>query len=301
MKTSFTKKVTISKLCGWFGLSRQSHYQNNNLAVAVSKTEDLILTEVSKIRKKHPRMGTRKLYEKLQPIKQEHGIKIGRDALFTLLQINNLLCRKRKRKVYTTQSFHWLRKYPNLIKDFVPIQRNQLWVSDITYWRVADNFIYISLITDVFSHKIVGYHVAETLESSETIQALKMALTGFLNEPKSHFKLVHHSDRGVQYCQHQYVKLLKDNDIQISMTQSGDPLENAVAERINGILKDEYLIDSKPENFEQAKIKLIESVNAYNTDRPHMSIGNNYPQDVHEKNIKTRKLWKSYYKKKLHL
>ena len=184
---------------------------------------------------------------------QEHQIKMGRDALFDLLSSNHLLVRKRKRRIQTTSSFHWLRKYPNLIREFIPTEPNQLWVSDITYWKIQGGHVYISFITDAYSHKVVGFHVAETLEAVESVQALKMALSGLFMEPEGHFQLIHHSDRGVQYCSSEYVKLLKDNNIQISMTENGDPLENALAERLNGILKDEYLIDSQVNSMEDAR------------------------------------------------
>lgn len=132
-------------------------------------------------------MGTRKLYDKLQPFLLDHKVKMGRDALFNLLSANSLLVRKRKRRVRTTQSFHWLRKYPNLIRDFSPSASNQLWVSDITYWKIETGFVYISLITDAFSHKIVGYHVAASLESMETVQALKMALLAYVRSRRTIF------------------------------------------------------------------------------------------------------------------
>jgi transposase InsO family protein len=296
MKNNFSH-IGIAKVCGWFGITRQAYYQNSWKAIDISIEENLILKEVGKIRKYHKRMGTRKLYEKLQPIMLEHQIKMGRDALFNLLSANHLLVRKRKRRVKTTQSFHWLRKYPNLIKNLVPTSPNHLWVSDITYWKINNNFVYISFITDAYSHKIVGYHVAETLESVETIQALKMALSDFFEKSESHFQLVHHSDRGVQYCQHEYVKLLQNNNIKISMTESGDPLENAVAERVNGIIKEEYLQDYTVKNIKEAKKVLNFVVKLYNDERPHNSISNLVPSIVHEKNIKTERLWKNYYKK----
>jgi transposase InsO family protein len=295
MKRNFPH-IGLARLCGWFGITRQAYYQNGWKGIDISIEEDILLSEVSAIRKNHQRMGTRKLYEKLQPFMSEHQIKMGRDALFDLLASNYMLVRKRKRRIHTTQSHHWLRKYTNLIHGFTPTAPNQLWVSDITYWKIREGHVYISFITDAFSRKIVGYHVAQTLETVETIQALKMALSGFFIEPESHFKLVHHSDRGVQYCAHDYVKLLNDFHIQISMTENGDPLENAIAERLNGILKDEYLTDSPVKSIDDAKMVLARAVQLYNEDRPHMSIGNLYPSQVHEQSLKTVKLWKNYYK-----
>ena len=239
-------------------------------------------------------MGGRKLYEKLQPFMIDHQIKMGRDALFDLLAVNRLLVRKKKRAVYTTNSFHWLRKYPNLIRDFVPKKSNQLWVSDVTYWKTEVGYLYISFITDAYSHKIVGSQVAETLEAVASVKALEMALSD-LKQPVE--RLIHHSDRGMQYCSSDYVKLLRDHDIQISMTENGDPLENAIAERINGIIKDEYLDCYPVKNIMEAKELLKQVVQLYNDERPHMSIGNMKPSQVHQTNQKINKLWKNYYPK----
>lgn len=297
MKSNFAH-IGLAKLCGWFGITRQAYYQNNWEGVSTTLEEDLVIQQVKYIRKNHRRIGTRKLFEMMQPFLSEHSIKMGRDALFTLLSANYLLVRKRKRRVQTTNSYHWLRKYPNLIREFVPTAPNQLWVSDITYWKInTGEHLYISLITDAYSHRIVGFHVAETLETIESIQALQMALSALGAE--SHLQLTHHSDRGIQYCSAAYVKLLKDNNIKISMTENGDPLENAVAERINGIIKDEYLETYDIANIKDAKGLLKAVVDLYNTERPHMSIGNLTPNHIHHSKttIKTEKLWKNYYRK----
>lgn len=159
--------------------------------------------------------------------------------------------------------------------------------------------MYISFITDAYSHKIVGYHVAQTLETIESIHALQMALSAF-EGAESHLNLTHHSDRGVQYCSKEYVKLLQDYNIRISMTENGDPLENAIAERVNGIIKEEYLEVYKVNNISEAKKLLDTVINLYNDDRPHMSISNLTPNKVHNanENLKTKKIWKNYYKKK---
>lgn len=296
MKQQF-QHIGLAKLCGWFGVTRQAYYQHNWNGISTSIEEELIIQEVLRIRKNHRRMGCRKLYEMLQDFMLQHHIKMGRDALFTMLAAHNLLIRKRKRKIQTTQSLHWLRKYPNLIKNFVPTAINQLWVSDITYWKIKDDYVYISFITDAFSRKIVGYNVAPTLEAIESISSLRMAFSALGAE--NHSQLVHHSDRGVQYCSSQYVKLLQDYDVQISMTENGDPLENAIAERINGIIKEEYLHTYEVENIEQAKQLLKDVVTLYNNERPHMSIGNLTPNQIHQPNnqIIPEKLWKNYYRK----
>jgi len=240
-------------------------------------------------------MGGRKLYELLESFMLDHQIKMGRDALFDLLAANNLLVRRRKRKIYTTNSFHWLRKYPNMIIGLIPIRVNQLWVSDITYLQTASGYLYISFITDAFSHKIVGYHVAESLEAVASIKALEMALSNLKGAIEG---LIHHSDRGIQYCSSDYVKLLQDNGIQISMTENGDPRENAVAERINGIIKGEYLECYQIDDLDEAKVLLDQVVQLYNNDRPHLSISNMRPSQVHQTNQKTCKLWKNYYSKR---
>jgi len=298
MKENFAH-IGLAKLCGWFGITRQAYYQNNWEGISTTLEEDLIIQRVKQIRESHPRMGTRKLYEMLQPFMLEHQIKIGRDALFNMLSANHLLVRKRKRRIQTTNSYHWLRKHPNLIRKFVPTGPNQLWVSDITYWKInTGEHLYISFITDAYSHKIVGYQVAETMEAIESIQALQMALSALGAE--SHLHLIHHSDRGIQYCSHAYVKLLQDYNIKISMTESGDPLENALAERINGIIKEEYLETYDISNLKDAKKLLKSVVELYNTERPHMSISNLTPNIIHHsrKEIKTERLWKNYYQKK---
>jgi len=238
-----------------------------------------VLTEVVKIRKKHKHMGGRKLLEKLDSFMVEHKIKMGRDAFFDLLQANGLLVRRKKRRIFTTQSSHWYRKYPNKIKGLTPDRPNQLWVSDITYWKIDTGNVYISLITDAFSRKIVGYHVADTLDAIETVQALENALEELKEKPTG---LFHHSDRGLQYCSTAYVNILKDHNIEISMTENGDPYENALAERVNGILKEEYLYDYSVSSLNQARKVLDLVIKLYNEDRPHMSCDYQTPQFVHQ-------------------
>ena len=299
MKNNFPN-IGFAKLCSWFGITRQAYYQNSWKAIETTIEEELMLQQVKQIRQSHPRLGTRKLYDKLQPFILDNSIKMGRDALFNLLSTNRLLIRKRKRRIQTTNSYHWLRKYPNLIKNFVPAAPNHLWVSDLTYWKInTQEHLYISFITDAYSHKIVGYHVAETLEAIESIQALQMALSAF-ERTESLLQLTHHSDRGIQYCSKEYVKLLQDKNIQISMTENGDPLENAIAERVNGIIKEEYLDAYQVNNIKEAKELLDSVIQLYNNDRPHLSISNLTPSQVHHSinPLKTEKLWKNYYQKK---
>jgi putative transposase len=281
MKDNY-RQISLSRFCRLLGVTRQAYYQHFWQEEFIGIEQDLVLLEVLRIRSRHRHMGGRKLYELIQPYLSAHQIKIGRDALFDLLQANHLLVRRRKRRVYTTQSFHWLRKYPNLIKDWSVSQPNQLWVSDITYWKITSGYVYISLITDAFSHKIVGHHVAESLETVETIEALKMAL---INRSENQNQLTHHSDRGIQYCSHDYVKLLGEHNIKISMTENGDPRENAIAERVNGILKGEYLYDYSVQNLSDAKQVLNFVIDLYNNERPHMSCDFKTPAAIHQNQV----------------
>jgi len=282
-------RFALGRICQLFGITRQAYYQHYWQYESVSFEQELIVRQVLRIRQSHRRIGGRKLYEMLEPFMLEHQIKMGRDALFDVLSSHNLLVKRRKRKVYTTNSFHWLHKYPNLIRDYHPLEPNQLWVSDITYWKINLGYVYISFVTDAYSHKIVGYHVAETLESIETIKALKMAINQ-LDKPVK--ELIHHSDRGIQYCSSRYVQLLNENHIIISMTENGDPLENAIAERINGIIKNEYLECYEVDTLYQARQLLDQVIQLYNDERPHMSIGSKTPSLVHQGNIKTSNNWK---------
>lgn len=289
-------KIGLGKFCRLLGVTRQAYYQHFWHQEQYVFEDELIVSEVLRIRKNHRHMGCRKLYELLQPFLLEHQIKMGRDRLFDVLSANYLLVRRRKKQTITTNSFHRFKKYPNLIKNFVPSSPNQLWVSDITYWRIKNGFLYISFITDAYSKKIVGYHLGDSLQTSETIQALEMAVSTISNKKKE-LQLIHHSDRGTQYCSNEYVKLLENSDIGISMTENGDPLENAIAERVNGIIKEEYLNDYQVDNIEEANGLLDAVIQLYNNERPHMSIGNLTPNQVHQNNIKTEKLWKNYYVK----
>jgi putative transposase len=278
-------------LCGLFGYSRQAYYQHIKIQEQEALQQDLLLQEVGRIRHTQKRLGARKLLVLMQAFMSEHRIQIGRDAFFELLRNQGLLVRKRKRaKPQTTFSNHWLRKYQNLIIGLVPTAANQLWVSDITYISVADSFAYVSLITDAYSRKIVGFYTSADLSAQGCIQALKMAL----KDSSLQDKLIHHSDRGLQYCSSGYVKLLQDNHIAISMTKNGDPLENALAERVNGILKEELLETTYP-SFTQAQIAIARATSIYNHQRPHSSLDMLTPVEAHVKTGSLKKHWKNYY------
>lgn len=288
------RQVGLSRLCRLLGVTRQAYYQHLWHESSINTEHELVLKEVIAIRKNHRYIGTRKLYEMLQPFLLEHCIKMGRDALFDLLSQNHLLVRKKKRRVYTTNSFHWLKKYPNLIKGFIPKGINELWVADITYWKINNGYLYISFLTDAYSHKIVGYHVGETLEAIGPLEALKMAVSDSSTNTSN---LCHHSDRGIQYCSQDYTSLLNLHNIRISMTETGDPLDNSIAERVNGIIKNEYLCSYEINNINEARKILDQVIILYNKERPHMSIGNLTPELIHIEKIKTERTWRNYTKK----
>ena len=293
MKDSF-KGISLANLCAWFGLTRQAYYQSKNRVEKDLIEQEILLDKIGDIRKDHKRLGGRKLFFKLEAFMDEHNIKMGRDAFFDLLRDNKLLVKQRKSHHVTTSSNHWMKKYPHLIKDIEPIGPNHVWVSDITYWKTKGGHYYISFITDAYSRKIVGYHVADTMEAIESATALKMAIKTLKINAKG---LIHHSDRGSQYCSSMYVNILKKEGIKISMTENGDPLENAIAERINGIIKGEYLFDYLIKTLLNAKEVLKSVVKLYNEDRPHSSIGNAVPSKVHsnDTDIEIKRLWKNYY------
>lgn len=296
MKDNF-KSVSLANLCSWFGVTRQAYYQSKNRVQQDLIEQEILLDKIGDIRKDHKRLGGRKLYFKLESFMEEHNIKMGRDAFFDLLRNNNLLIKQRKRYHITTNSNHWMKKYPNLIREIKPLGPNHVWVSDITYWKTRGGHYYISFITDVYSRKIVGYQVADSMMALESVVALKMAIKTLKPEANG---LIHHSDRGSQYCSSAYVKTLKKSNIEISMTENGDPLENAIAERINGIIKGEYLFAYEIKTLSKAKEVLKSVVKLYNEDRPHSSIGNATPSQVHnnDTDIEIKRLWKNYYQKK---
>ena len=216
----------------------------------------------------------------------------GRDAFIELLRKNGLMVQiKRRRRYKTTDSSHHYHKYDNLIKDVVPMRANEIWVSDITYIETQEGVCYLSLITDAYSRKIVGWAVGPTLETTYPLQALDMALSNI--DDVTSRQLIHHSDRGCQYCSAVYVRKLKDRGIRISMTQSGDPLENAIAERANGIIKTEWLYKMQINGLEHCRNELERIVSFYNTQRPHMSIGNQTPEQVHRQSGEQQRMWRN--------
>ncbi len=236
-----------------------------------------VLQMVQAERKILPRLGGKKIYHQIKPQLQNHDIKMGRDKLFKLLWEHDLLIKHKRRYITTTNSKHWLRKYPNIIRDKKTTEPEQLWVSDITYIKTDEGNCYLNLVTDAYSRKIMGYAIAESMNTEEMKQAYEMAL----NNRMYRHDLIHHSDRGLQYCSNEYVKLSTDNAIQISMTENGDPYENALAERMNRTLKDEFglgrLIPSKQQAFRLAD----EAIYLHNNRRPHLSLKMKTPNQVH--------------------
>lgn len=262
--------------CDLFGFSKQAYYKHQAYK-KVSGLKTLVLIEsVLTLRRQMPRLGVRKLYYLLQ---LEGQASIGRDKLFSVLREEGLLIGKKRKYTATTNSKHWLRKYPNLVKGISPERPEQLWVADITYIDTLDGNAYLHLITDAYSKQIMGYELCDNMEAASTLKALKMAL----NKRKYKLsELIHHSDRGLQYCSKLYTDCLKENGIAISMTENGDPYENAIAERINGILKDEFGLSDRFENILQAKELTRQSVEIYNQLRPHLSCSMLTPNQMHQ-------------------
>ena len=272
------------------GYSPQAYHKHNKKTFQQQLNEGLILNEIDVIRKHQPRCGGRKLFIMLQPFLKQHNISIGRDKFFDLLKRNKLLVRKTKRNVYTTMSKHHYHRYPNLVKGFSPMKAHELWVADITYIPLKERFAYLFLITDAYSRKIVGYHVSDDMKVSSAAVALKQALA----QKPTETIVIHHSDRGIQYCSNEYVSLLNEHNAMISMTESGDPLENAIAERVNGILKTE-LISSSYSDIHAASIHISRCITIYNHRRRHSSLNWQLPAIVHEQKGPQIRRWKNYY------
>jgi putative transposase len=271
-----------------FGLSRQSYYKNKTSRIKRNADLTLVRDMVMRIRCKMPRIGTRKLYYLIKDELNILHIKIGRDVLFNFLRAEHLLIKPKRSYVKTTNSKHWMKKYPNLIKDIEVTKPEQLWVSDITYIQTEQGHNYLSLITDAYSKKIMGYELLDNLSAKGPLKALKSALK---NKKYTH-DLIHHSDRGLQYCSADYINILKENNVKVSMTENGDPYENAIAERINGILKYEFLIIDGFKNHLEALKIIKESVGIYNDERPHLSCEMLTPNQTHLQQEIQIKKWK---------
>lgn len=259
-------------------MSRANYYTQRRRRKRRDVAEDLVLRLVDKQRQLHPRMGTRKLLYRVSADLKKSGVEMGRDRLFELLRRRGRLIVRKARWIRTTDSRHGFGVYRNLLRDYRPTGPHQVWVSDLTYLRTVEGFVFAALVTDLYSRKIVGAHLADSLESVGCQEALKGAMRQL---PKG-AKPIHHSDRGTQYCCHEYVKRLKERGVRISMTEENHCYENATAERVNGILKQEYGLGGTLRGKAQARRTLAQAVELYNEQRPHLSLRYQTPQEVHQ-------------------
>lgn len=270
--------VGVSALCARVGMSRQNYYAARRLRQRRQVDEGMILELVKRERRLQPRLGGRKLLHLLGPELAEAGVAVGRDRFFEVLAEADLLVVPKPGTPRTTQSRHSLPVFQNLLVDKTLSAPNQAWVSDLTYIRTAEGFLYAALITDAYSRKIVGAHIGDSLEAEGCLQALDQAL----RELPVGKHPIHHSDRGCQYCCHEYVQRLQARELPISMTQVMHCYENAQAERMNGILKQEYEMDRTFRTKAQAKAAFAQAVWLYNHRRPHLRLNYRFPADVHQ-------------------
>jgi transposase InsO family protein len=282
-----------------FGYSKQAYYKQLHYQERISFDEYLIVGLIECKRQIWKRGSGRNLWKSLQADFKEHKISIGRDKFFDLLRRNGLLIRYKKRRIKTTNSYHRYHKYPNLIKGLNPVKAHEIWVSDITYlWLTdTDSFCYLFLITDVYSRKIIGYCVRGTLQAEGAIKSLQMALQN--TGTSAITGCIHHSDRGIQYCCDAYTAMLHKNNIAISMTEQSDPLENAIAERINKTIKEEFT-EEKELSFTSittATASIKKFIEFYNDQRPHRSIDWLTPNQAYQREGELKRHWKMYVKK----
>lgn len=283
---------SLEQLCALFGKTRQAYYQRLSYNYQEYAEDGIILDLVHEYRKDMGRIGGRKLWNLINNRLPEN-FSVGRDRLFCLLDREHLKVHKKRRSTRTTYSSKWMHQWPNLIKDIVPTAANQIWVSDITYIDTKNGFVYLHLVTDAYSKKILGWCLSPTLHTDYTVQALQMAIRSAGCKLDG---LIHHSDRGCQYCCEKYVKLLQDNNIMISMTECGNPRENAIAERVNGILKTEWLNDEHFVGLVDARNRIAQVIDIYNNKRPHLSLDYATPNQAYVMKGEQRRKWKNYYK-----
>ena len=273
------KYYSIDNLCAAFGYTRQAWYSHLRSIRLHFIAQEIILDRISEIRKELPKTGCVKLHKELNNgFLQGHGISMGRDAVFNLMRSQGMLIKTKKKWARTTNSFHRFKIHPDLVQRRAAMQAEEIWVSDITYLRTNKGFIYLSLVTDAYSRKIVGHHLASDLRTIGCIKALQLALKGRLYPIRP---LIHHSDRGTQYCSDDYISLLRGSQISISMTQSGSPYDNAIAERVNGILKMEFNLEKTFKSMVQAKAWVELGIHKYNHVRLHTSCDFQTPQNAH--------------------
>ncbi len=294
-----SRRYQVESLCKLFGVTKQAYYKyDENRLLKRIASEDFAVSYIKRIRKKDPGIGGVKLWYMYRK-SFEGGHPLGRDCFADIVNKYGLKVRLKVRKPRTTDSTHGLPVFPNLIRDYIPLAPNRLWVSDITYipiWIDSEHycFCYLSLILDAYSEEIVGWSVGETLDAAYPIKALKMALCRISCIAKEDVRLIHHSDRGCQYASAKYVAILKKHGIQISMTETGDPKDNAQAERINNTMKNELLKEMTFHNIGEVAQSVASAVQFYNEERPHMSIDMMTPQEASLCVGEITKRWTSY-------
>lgn len=267
----------MTQICSEFKISRQAHYQQVKRETEKLAKYDSVLDRVQEVRRKHPRMGTRKILSKIKPDLEQNSLKMGRDELFELLRAKKMLVLPRKRGRRTT--IPGLSRTPNLLPGLSISRPNQVWVGDITYIDTEiENFVFLFLLMDLYSRYIVGYCVATSLAATGAIECLNMAFHG---QRTSDHALIHHSDHGVQYTSSTYMKILFDHNVSPSMGQIGNCYDNIFAERVIGTLKNEYLLGDRFVNAKQVSVAAKQSVDLYNTDRPHLSLSNLAPVEIY--------------------
>ena len=269
--------MNMDLICEQFGITRQAHYQKMKREKQQQQDEEIIMEMVRLIRRKHPRMGTRKLLFKMKPMLAVEGLMIGRDRIFSLLRDQNMLVYPKKAYRRTTIPGYW--RTPNLLPGLTISDPNQVWVCDITYLEVeVDRFAYLFLLMDLFSRFIVGWHVATSLMATGAVACLTMALKSF---PERKNNCIHHSDHGVQYTAHSYMQMLLQEGIRPSMGAVGNCYDNIFAERVIGTLKHEYALDARFADHHQVQSAVDQAIRYYNTDRPHLSLNMAVPHDVY--------------------
>lgn len=293
---AFYKTAGLAALCALFGKSRQAFYEQKWHEEKALFEDAVIVDLVRNERRIARRVGGRNLYLILKPELNARQVQVGRDRFFAVLRENGLLVKRRRRRAVTTMSRHGLPLYPNLAKALQAVRPEQLWVSDITYIRVGEGFCYLILITDAYSHQVVGWNFGTCMDAAFCLVALRMSLSSRCRPER---ELVHHSDRGLQYCSKLYTDMLRGEGIAISMTENGDPLENPLAERMNGILKDSFELDRTFSSFEEAQQFILEAIHYYNNRRPHSSCDNLTPKEAHDRTGILKKHWKSFAEKAL--
>jgi putative transposase len=283
-------KIGVGRICALFGKTRHAYYDKLWHKNQRSSDEEIIVELLLKLKDEIHSQHSMSILKMLKPTLEIHEIQLGWNRLHQIRTKHNLLHIRKRKYVRTTDSYHKFYKYPNLIKEITTNEPNQVWVADITYIRIANKFCFLSLLTDVYSRYIVGYCLYKTLATEGPILALNNAINNLKYKPK---RLIHHSDRGIQYCCDEYTKILHNARIEISMAEKGNPYENAIAERMNGILKENYNLKQVFRSWEEADNKVDQAIASYNYRRPHGSIEGLTPHEAHQKKGILNKLWKT--------